>query len=1051
MSSITKISKELQGILNETLVSTCFQQLDKYQSFIDETQESIKGKEKFVNDKLLIDSPIELKKTLHKALETKKEILSIIEKYFPDDNVEDFEGGIDPYYRISNFNQRMEDWLAQFPERKVEFQKKERFSDLETDSFYIKQGKRFKRIFYWITILPKKFRNLLLKLFKKTPKQIHYWRHSIPERKINKWYYKYQTAEKLIPLCESADLKILQSLRSILSNEEILDLKVLKNFLPIDDLGNLKKETEEKFDLKEASDDKEDKNHEEISKVDAVSTIVQENASEIKSVKVTPVTLNAPGLKTDLEKQSALVLKEVEESYSKSHDRVGTFELPAFRFNNSRLQKKEEQLKHKYKVTTKNWNNAHRVELFDWKLDLELYSAIYKILILIIDLKVQMNSKIQFLDPYIQEIIAYQQDIKKRSSVKFKDKKELRKFIVESKYDARKILQKKARELSELMINQNFSGLLDKLEVSVESIIDSLPEKSWVVGNQGQGPVNESDINLISPSDLIFFESFGLLQKSIQKGKLDLLKKSGALQASIESISDLVEFSLDSVLEMADNESKKEQEVLDLLSESFSRSIGKVEDFQLHLSEMEKTFSELTDLSASEFNSNLYSLTINENIYEIRFRFTKAKAKATTKELKSRAFEKIETGLHWVKGKANHGLEYLFKGFEKIQTLYTRNLVKTSITTEVSNFLSKSESSIQQLPFVYQRLFKSEPVNDKAMFIGRADELNALENAYAKWDQARYAPTVVLGEKGSGLTSFVNYFIGTLKRKYPVVRINPSKRMYDENNFLTLLGDLLKQSFESTDQVIEHLNGLTTKRIFLIEDLQKFYLRKVDGFSCLSQIKRIITSTNNNIFWIVNTTLYTWEYLDKSTRIGDFFEYKIRLSDMTADQITEIISKRNKISGYYIEFEIPEGDTASSKLNKLTKDEIQEMYRNKFFYSLNKFTDSNIAISLLYWQLSVKEVTEDTIKILYFQQPDLSFISYFDKINLFVLQAIILHDGLTPLELSMVINNSEGECQLLLLSLLEDGILKKRDEVYLLNPLIYRQTVSLLKSQNLLF
>ena len=61
-----------------------------------------------------------------------------------------------------------------------------------------------------------------------------------------------------------------------------------------------------------------------------------------------------------------------------------------------------------------------------------------------------------------------------------------------------------------------------------------------------------------------------------------------------------------------------------------------------------------------------------------------------------------------------------------------------------------------------------------------------------------------------------------------------------------------------------------------------------------------------------------------------------------------------------------------------------------------------------------------------------------------------MHDGLSPKELSLVLNITENDSHLKLLSLYEDGILMKKNEAFVVNPLIYRQTVNLLKSQNLL-
>ena len=100
--------------------------------------------------------------------------------------------------------------------------------------------------------------------------------------------------------------------------------------------------------------------------------------------------------------------------------------------------------------------------------------------------------------------------------------------------------------------------------------------------------------------------------------------------------------------------------------------------------------------------------------------------------------------------------------------------------------------------------------------------------------------------------------------------------------------------------------------------------------------------------------------------------------------------------------------------------------------------------------MSIDEITEETIMIKPFDQPDLSFLSFLDKAKLFVLHAIVLHDRLTPAELADVMIISADDSYLSLLGLHADGMLMKRDDYFIINPLIYRQTINLLKSHNLL-
>ncbi|MGB5289695.1 MAG: hypothetical protein WBN42_14495, partial [Ignavibacteriaceae bacterium] len=63
---------------------------------------------------------------------------------------------------------------------------------------------------------------------------------------------------------------------------------------------------------------------------------------------------------------------------------------------------------------------------------------------------------------------------------------------------------------------------------------------------------------------------------------------------------------------------------------------------------------------------------------------------------------------------------------------------------------------------------------------------------------------------------------------------------------------------------------------------------------------------------------------------------------------------------------------------------------------------------------------------------------------------LILHDGLRFTDLAKTINYSLTETNQLVQILFDDGVLVKNDEAFLINPLLYRQSVTLLKSKNLL-
>ena len=115
---------------------------------------------------------------------------------------------------------------------------------------------------------------------------------------------------------------------------------------------------------------------------------------------------------------------------------------------------------------------------------------------------------------------------------------------------------------------------------------------------------------------------------------------------------------------------------------------------------------------------------------------------------------------------------------------------------------------------------------------------------------------------------------------------------------MNFMGEVIgNKDVRSLQEIISHVNNSKEKQIIIIENLQHLYLRLVGGFNVLKMIFELISKTNKNTFWIMSSSLYAWNYLDKSVNISDQFGYVINLEELNEDQIREVIYKRHKVSG----------------------------------------------------------------------------------------------------------------------------------------------------------
>ena len=178
---------------------------------------------------------------------------------------------------------------------------------------------------------------------------------------------------------------------------------------------------------------------------------------------------------------------------------------------------------------------------------------------------------------------------------------------------------------------------------------------------------------------------------------------------------------------------------------------------------------------------------------------------------------------------------------------------------------------------------------------------------------------MLVGEKGSGTSSLINIVLKKFNLNAKVYRKEFSYTIYTEEELLKAFENILQtDNLKSTDQLIDYLNGFNDRRIIILENLEDFFLRIVDGFEALTKLLEVITSTNDKILWITTCNVHSWEYLKRVVSLNDFFIFNIRMEDINENIITNIILERHNISGYDLVF-IPTAEIEKQKSYKKSK------------------------------------------------------------------------------------------------------------------------------------
>lgn len=904
------------------------------------------------------------------------------------------------------FKKSFDQYLASLPETITKEQLAERFKNQPTDNWRLKFLKTFKRSNFWIVKRPQKISNWVRVLRKKPVKPIKYWNHDIYVQNLVRYFLRARFLSSIKDVINQYYQSVTTTGLAIWHEDVLIDKCYAKH---INDLDS------------ETPADKVD------SKIDQLITSIDEAKTSITKI---------------INKAFDEAWVEFEDSFTKA----GTIEFPQRKYSKRRTNNRLKKILRQYNTTNRGWMNTVNGLTDDWEIDLELYQLMFN---------------------GFHEYHRVQENISKSVSQNiFKQLSSIKEFLetVSSNIKAangnlKAVLEKELvlinRELkvlttnaNDFILDQELAEIVNSVEINIVKALENVSTKRAIIkGSDFTTPSRSAQVSFISPNELINYECAPKLLKVTTEVKFNTMGLIQQAQDALGQIVDVAAFNVSSALSVLTDE-KDEGKSTTIAVEGLERSIEQFEKIKSDLQSINTELSETLLPGIKAFGVDLVKFTNNENILELRMRIAKGKAAEKGKEIKQLVINTIKNFIPILVDKT---VKLYHKSEGYVRTHFKRFGIVASeeaITTELADFLAESEKSIAALPFVYQRLFRVAALEDDNFFEGRRVEVNKLNKAYNQWMQGRFSATILVGEKGAGITSLLNLFLKELSSSKEIVRIVSIKNVSTESEFYDAFGEALAVKSFDFDKLVAHLNN-GTKRIMVIENLQKLYIKKVGGFKNIKLLTELISLTRDNVHWVVGCTQYAYNYLEKTINVSDHFSYNIHLEDLSADEIVNMIEKRHRVSGYNLIFEPRAEDLRNKKYKGLNEKGKQEYLKQEFFTQLNKIAKSNISIALIYWLRSTKHSSDNAIRINSISSMDFSFLKTLSNQKLFLLTMLLLNDGMTEDEMIHATNYSIQKNRGIIYPLFEDGVVIKTGEVFYINPLLYRQTVNLLMSKNI--
>jgi hypothetical protein len=905
--------------------------------------------------------------------------------------------------------------------KRFEVQDADRFHSLKEENVYLKLGKLYKRTGYFISTFPGRTSNLIRSITNHKKKPLRLWRRKIYFRNLCYEKVRNELLSKSLEIIRDANKVTVKSIQTIWTIEE----KINKHFT-----SNLSSPKTDEY----------------IPDAQIISEVEAGIDSAGKFLR---------NFKADIQQRSDSIINEIFNNLDELYPKAGTFEFPSRKYSDKLVEKTLKEINEKYTQLISGWANTLFTLLEDWKLNKDIF--INEIL----EVKELYQLKKDCRRKIIEKIIPGIDKIKYilQNSIDNIERKKtqsgLSEILTDERLSLRKILSDKLiEETIEALLGEEIPQTVDQLEKNLkENILKTSKKRAIVKTELYDKEIRSSEIEYIEPSELIRFEILPDFIKQVQKLKSTVVEQIDDVQKKLGDIDEIADFNLESALAAINseqdslaNENAPEQVAL----KGLKRSISKTEEIKSQLVDIHKSIINSFSEVIGDYNNRLLKLTNSDNIIEIRLRIAKAKAIEKTRLFRTNVIRSLKNIVPQIAALFKKIFLESGKFYKSLRDRFGLEQKKIKISAEISDFLAETENAINKLPYVYQRLFRIEPLVDEKFYEQRLTEINRLKNAFKSWQYGHYAPAVLIGEKGSGLTTTINIFLNELKYQKEFFRTDITQIIYREDDLLKLLQSLLQVKSVKKEDVISFLNSDSGRKVIVLENIHHLYLRTVGGFIALKLLFEIISGTNKNVFWLISCNLYAWNYLERVLNISDYFAYVVKLQTLSDEQIIDIILKRHRVSGYNIKYEPSTDDLQSKAYQKLTESQQQNFLKEKYFSGLNKFARSNLSISLFFWMRSTREVSGDTINIGSLEELDFSFLLALSDDKIFTLYILLTHDGLTTIQHSAIFRQSIEKSRLTLLLLTDDGIIIKIKDKYIINPLLYRQTVTLLQSKNIL-
>jgi len=970
---------------------------------------------------LLIDLKSDLQRIKKDDEERYYKTIKILEQKIP--GFQEWNSGSQKIDLAGYWRQRIVKKSGNIPAEAECIQENERFHSLKTDAIYIRLMKSFKRVFFNISRGGYQFKKFIFRLFGSGIPEDYKWTQKIPLRNLIQYTF-------------AGDHKWMAEFIGSENNRmsQILDFLI-------------EKDESSESSVKIDSQNKNQKHDQKEPPTFRLSVILQLEQHIESAIQ----TLREYQADSCFKSEETLLL-EIASNIKKA----GTLELSSSKFSNYKIESNIELSIHEAAITEEKWQKYRSSQITDLKIQLELArfgskSANTQSLLLE---KTHLFFRDLFYLP-IEKAISTSKEIisnlqkeneSKKSDVIIEEVREqLNTEIVENSLSVMRKSDLKEQVLTE--IRQEVSNLQLELNSFSEKIIVAEKRKPTL-------PVPELTLD-----DFLWQSIAARYLKDEAISKLDPDKQDFAsfIEDQLDDLEEAAGIIDVNLLASIDSEVTEENEnPLEIAISGLQRAVNTLEKSIKSVREKQNGYEELIKYSLPESLQKLADVMLRREYdkFELEDKARKVKSRALNwKELLTRYYAIVSEKTAVAKRFVTHKFNTLKMPVSRYLGLQSETRVTASEKQNLTEYLTGIDSIIRELPYIYQRLFSRSFLIEKRFFISPAGSLHVMNSAFEHWNKGILSTVAVIGEKGSGKSTLVKFFKEDLEEDIRVIDVEFTQTISETEIFIDELSEALGfKGITDVSELIERINNFKKRRIIIVEGLQNLYVRSIDGFGAINDFWMLMSQTSGNLFWMISCSRYAWEFFTKISNADQYFSQIVKSDNLDEDQIKTGILTRHKATGYELEFVASESLKRNRAYKKVIGDEqsMQDYLRNNYFEKLAKISEGNFSIAMILWIKSIKEHDDKKFIISPMEVADIDLLEVPSREVLFTLASLVKHDTLKADEVAKSLHQPADDAKLMLARLKAKGLVTETENGFMINHLVYRQVIRLLKNRNIL-